>query len=124
MNRKSSALRRAFVVSLDAANAGFDWENASDALDKVREETRELSGALESENVDEIEEEAGDLLLAMVNVCRKAGVDPDSCLASATEKFEARFARLEAHVRSEGLEIHDLEPGPLEERWQLLKDSG
>ena len=76
-----------------ARKAGFDWDDVSGALDKVREETDELASAIKGEGNPE--EELGDLLFAAVNVARFLEVDPEEALRKAARKFHRRFARVE-----------------------------
>lgn len=76
-----------------ARKAGFDWDDVSGALDKVREETDELASAIKGEG--NAEEELGDLLFAAVNVARFLEVDPEEALRKAARKFHRRFARVE-----------------------------
>ena len=64
------ALIRAQKVQSKAAKAGFDWDDASGALDKLKEEIDELSDAVSAGNTQNIEEELGDLLFSVVNVSR------------------------------------------------------
>lgn len=107
-----SALQRALAVQHKASLKGFDWVDPADALEKVREETGEVASHLVSRGESEgrsggrtedraegrsaeLEEELGDLLFAVVNVARLAGVDPDRALARAIRKFAVRFAEVE-----------------------------
>lgn len=76
-----------------ARKAGFDWDDVSGALDKVREETDELASAIKGEG--NAEEELGDLLFAAVNVARFLEVDQEEALRKAARKFHRRFARVE-----------------------------
>jgi len=121
-------LARARALGRRASRVGFDWDDPSGALEKVREETREVaerlegqgSGAFDSESVDAqaVEEEIGDLLFAVVNVARKVGVDASSALAGANLKFQRRFEAVEALARMRGLAM----PGTGLERLDALWD--
>ncbi len=92
--RSLPALMRAEKLQDKAKKAGFDWESAGPALDKLSEETEELKAAVrENSNV---EEELGDLLFAAVKVGRFAGLDSELALHAACEKFIRRFRRVEA----------------------------
>lgn len=91
--RALPALTRAAKLQSKAAKAGFDWEDASPALDKLSEELEELKAAIkEGSNV---EEELGDLLFAAVKVGRFAQADGEQALQKACEKFIRRFRRVE-----------------------------
>ena len=93
--RGMAELQRAVKLQKKAATAGFDWTSADQVLDKLHEETRELEEALEHQQTEQIEEELGDLFFTLVNLARKAGVDPASALRQANAKFEDRFRQVE-----------------------------
>jgi nucleoside triphosphate diphosphatase len=86
------ALLRAQKIQKRAARTGFDWPNIAGALDKVHEEIGEIKQA---ENLEQRTEEMGDLLFAMVNVCRFMDIDAEQALRQATRKFEHRFQHME-----------------------------
>ncbi len=92
------ALMRSYKVQKKAALAGFDWEKTEDAVAKMEEELEELKEAYHSGNKDEIHEEMGDLLFAMVNVSRFLKEEPEQALTDATEKFIRRFTYIEENA--------------------------
>ena len=106
-------------MGAEAAHVGFDWENARDALDKVREEVAELEADLNER--ERAFEELGDLLFAVANVARKLELDPDAALQSATDKFERRFALILDAVAASGRQPTDLGLAELEALWQATK---
>ncbi|NLB42138.1 MAG: nucleoside triphosphate pyrophosphohydrolase, partial [Clostridiales bacterium] len=89
------ALMRSYKVQKKAALVGFDWDKTEDAVAKMEEELEELKEAYRSGNKEEIHEELGDLLFAMVNVSRFLKEEPEQALTGATEKFICRFAYIE-----------------------------
>ena len=86
------ALLRAQKISARAARTGFDWPDADGALAKVHEELGELAAARTDAERDE---EAGDLLFAMVSYLRHLGVESETALRLATAKFDRRFRAIE-----------------------------
>lgn len=90
--RALPALLRAEKLQKRAARTGFDWPDSSGARAKIDEELAEVAAAAP----DEIEEEIGDLLFAVVNWARKLGIDPEAALREANGKFERRFRAMEA----------------------------
>ncbi len=87
------ALLRAQKLSDRAAQRNFDWPDAASALQKVDEEMAELAAA---STAAERQEEAGDLLFAMVNYLRHLDIDAETALRLATAKFEKRFRLIES----------------------------
>jgi MazG family protein len=97
------AVMEAFQVTTKVSRVGFDWKEASGALSKLDEESRELRQAISAgSGHDAVYEEVGDLLFAAVNVARLAGVDPESALKAANRKFRRRFGEVEARLREAG----------------------
>ena len=87
------ALLRAERVQEKAAAVGFDFPDAEDAWEKVREEADEVRAA---ETDDQLEDEVGDLLFAVVNYARLRGVVPETALRRTVDKFSRRFRAVEA----------------------------
>lgn len=108
------ALLRAEKLQKRAARTGFDWPDPSGARAKIDEELAEVEAA----PADEIEEELGDLLFAVVNWARKLGVDPEAALRRANSKFEKRFKAMEAEA-GDTFEALDLDAK--EALWQNAK---
>ncbi len=89
------ALIRAAQLSSRAAESGFEWSKLTDVWAKVREEEKELQEAPDHHHQSE---EFGDLLFALVNVGRWMGIDPETALRRANDKFERRFRALEKQL--------------------------
>jgi nucleoside triphosphate diphosphatase len=122
------ALLRAYEYGSRAAAVGFDWARASDVIDKIEEEIRELRDARsdgvkgdEAERARRVEEEMGDLLFAIANLSRKLGVEPEAALRRANDKFRARFTALEARIVGRGEKLQDKSLDELEVEWQEVK---
>lgn len=115
--RSLPALWRAEKVQKKAKKAGFDWPDVSGALDKLSEELTEFKAAV-AENSN-VEEELGDLLFSAVNAARFVKVDPETALQKATEKFIARFRRVEALAGDRPMEDMDL--AELDKLWEQAK---
>ncbi len=96
------ALTRALKLQAKASTVGFDWNDPQAVLKKVQEEAEEITLAARSKNPEEIAEEMGDLLFAVVNLARHFSVDPEAALGAANRKFERRFARIEAALARDG----------------------
>jgi len=118
------ALTRAHKLQQKAARAGFDWPEIGGVLAKVSEELDELrTEILLQDNREALLEESGDLLFAVVNLLRHAGVDPEAALRAGNRKFERRFQRIEALCRETGQEPAGAGLETLERFWQMAKDA-
>lgn len=117
------ALTRACKLQQKAARAGFDWPDIGGVLAKVSEELDELRDELRSQdNRQALLDECGDLLFAVVNLLRHAGVDPEAALRAGNRKFERRFQRVEALCREAGEDAAGAGMETLERFWQMAKD--
>jgi MazG family protein len=117
------ALLRAFKIGKRAAEVGFDWVRSQDVLRKIEEEVGELRETLEATAADteRAEEEMGDLLLAIANLSRKLGIEPEAALRKANDKFITRFATMERSIVDSGRSLREMNIEALEEEWQRLK---
>ena len=114
--RALPGLTRAAKLQSKAAKAGFDWKDISPAMDKLSEELEEFRRAVEEDS--NVEEELGDLLFAAVKAGRFAGVDGETALQKACEKFIRRFRRVEALADGP---LDALDVPALEELWRRAK---
>ena len=119
VTRSLPALMRAEKVQKRAADVGFDWESAQAAFYKIGEEAEELSRAVESGSG--IEEEAGDLLFAVVNVLRLLKLDTEIALNRATDKFTARFSEMERAILADGKKLADMTLSEMDAYWDRVK---
>jgi len=110
-------LLRAMRLQSKAASAGFDWERAGEALDKVDEELEELREACEKGDRDHVEEELGDLLFSLVNVSRWLKVNPEEALTKTTRKFVERFGYIEKQAAESGKTLDEMTLPEMEELW-------
>ena len=115
------ALMRSTKLQKRAARVGFDWDRADSVLDKVTEEAGELRAAIISKDDDAVAEEFGDLLFSMVNYSRHLGIDAESALRKATEKFEMRFRFMEKSLGEDEIEISTAEQATLDTYWRKAK---
>jgi len=118
------ALLRAHEIGVRAAAVGFDWERAVDVVAKIEEEVAELREAIESGGAalrERAEEEMGDLLFAIANLSRKLGIEPESALRQADEKFTRRFSAMEAALRDGGRALSDCTLQDMEDEWARVK---
>ena len=120
--RNLPALSQAAKIQKRCAHVGFDWHNIDDVLAKVEEEVLEVKAELHRDDTA-LAEELGDLMFAVVNLCRHAKQDPEALLRQANNKFSKRFHGVEAQVNNtdKSFEQHSLDE--LEAFWQQVKIS-
>ena len=117
--RSLPALMQAQKVSRKAAAVGFECETVADVWDQVAEERAEFEA--EEPGSDERELEFGDMLFALVNVARKEGIDAESALRASTNKFRARWERMEDIASERGTAAENLSTAELNELWDEVK---
>lgn len=115
------SLAYAYAVQRKAAKVGFDWPDVDGALPKIAEEAAEIRAAADSGDEEQLHDEVGDLLFAVVNVARHLGVEPESALRAATLKFRRRFEGVERLAAAQGLDLHTADLAALDALWDRVK---
>ena len=116
------ALLRAHEIGTRVAAVGFDWAKTEDVVEKIEEEVAELREAVAGrQGRERVEEEMGDLLFSIANLARKLGIEPESALRRANEKFTGRFTALEDVFERQGRAVHDATLEEMEEVWGQVK---
>ncbi len=135
---KLPSLLMAFRLQERAAAVGFDWPDVQGPLQKVREELGEVEDELrtrpeqgqaaeEDPNAtvapsEELVQEIGDLLFAVVNLARKAGVQPGPALDRANKKFRERFEEIERLAAERDIDIGSAGLEVLDGLWEEVKE--
>lgn len=133
------ALNKAYRIQEKAANSGFDWEEASEVWDKVKEEIGEFSTEAERVRMlrhkpdttpeeiaaasDRMESEMGDVFFSLVNAARLYGVIPENALEKTNKMFIARFNHIEKRAKESGRKLNELTLDEMEEYWQEAKEN-
>jgi MazG family protein len=115
------SLMRAQKAQSKVARVNFDWTEVRDVIAKVEEEFQELKQAVLEQDRKSIEDEVGDLLFAVVNLARKCKLDAESALQGATDKFVARFNRLENELNMRGKKLGDVDLVEMDAIWNEIK---
>ncbi|MBL4941310.1 MAG: nucleoside triphosphate pyrophosphohydrolase [Colwellia sp.] len=117
------ALSQAAKIQKRCSHVGFDWHDINDVFAKIEEEVLEVKEELTAENIDQarLGEELGDLMFAVVNLCRHAKQDPETLLRHANKKFTKRFHGVEAQVFNSGKDFLEHDLTQLEQYWQNVK---
>ncbi len=129
------ALHRAHRLQDRAAGVGFDWDDVNGPADKVEEELREVREQIAAAPVNRsahgapqhdaahtaVEAELGDLLFAVVNLCRKAGVHASLALDKANQKFSRRFSAIERLAAERDIDVKTAGLAVLDALWDEVK---
>ena len=119
--RELPALMRAAKLQKKAADIGFDWPDVSGALDKLEEEIAELRAAIANNDSENAYEELGDILFSAVNVSRFIKVDAEESLTAASDKFLARFTKVEALASERSIDMKTATLEELDALWDEAK---
>jgi nucleoside triphosphate diphosphatase len=119
-------LLMAYRLQERAASVGFDWPDVEGPLDKVREELTEVESELRTTAPgrvasEDLVNEIGDLLFAVVNLARKAGVQPGLALDRANRKFRRRFEQIERLASERGIDVPSAGLEVLDGLWDEVK---
>jgi MazG family protein len=128
------SLHRAYRLQDRAAGVGFDWPTTAGPLEKVKEELEEVKAELDhlgegprdqppkdDHQHDRLQDEIGDLLFAVVNLARKAGVHPALALDRANLKFSRRFQEIEKLAAQRGIKVAEAGLTILDSLWDEVK---
>ena len=115
------ALLRAHKVQEKAKKVGFDFDDVSFAINKVKEELKEVIDVYNTENVEKIKEEIGDLLFSCVNVARFLKVDEEIALNWTIDKFIKRFDYIERVAKERNIELTNMNIDEMDKLWEISK---
>jgi len=115
------ALMRAVKLQKRAARVGFDWPTADPVIDKISEEADELRQAIKAGDVENTEEEFGDLLFVMTNLARHLDIDPETALRAANAKFIRRFNGVEDRLAAIGKTPQQSDLAEMDRLWDAVK---
>lgn len=115
------SLLRAYKLQKKAAKAGFDWPNVTPVFDKLEEEIDELKKAVANKDIDNMEEELGDVLFVCSNIGKHIGVNPEDALRYTNRKFEKRFHFIERELDQQQRAFKDASLQELDDLWDKAK---
>ncbi|AWK50376.1 nucleoside triphosphate pyrophosphohydrolase [Clostridium beijerinckii] len=121
ITRGLPALLRAHKVQEKAKKVGFDFDDVSFAINKVKEEIKEVIDVYNTENMEKIKEEIGDLLFSCVNVARFLKVDEEIALNCTIDKFIKRFDYIERATKEKGIKLTNMNIDEMNKLWETSK---
>jgi tetrapyrrole methylase family protein/MazG family protein len=117
------SMMKAMLIGTRAARVGFDWERATEVIEKVDEELDELRVAVSAGDRDAARAELGDLLFSLVNLARKLDLDPEEALERTNGKFRSRFRRIEREIARQGMTVEEAGSELMERLWDEAKNA-
>lgn len=120
---KGPGLVRAQKIGYRCGKVGFDWPGWEGSFAKVEEEVAEVLDAVREQDANHVHQEIGDLLLAVVNLSRKLGIDAENALLDATRRFEQRFSVVEDRLAERGKTPHQSTLEEMDALWNDAKRS-
>lgn len=115
------SLGRALDLQRKASSVGFDWNDPREVLRKIREEADEIEAALDAGDKEELTEETGDLMFALVNLARHVDANPEMALRGANAKFERRFGYIERTLAAQGRTLESATLQEMDALWDEAK---
>ena len=117
------ALVKAYRIQEKVSGVGFDWNQASEVLEKVKEELEELSKEVKDQDKEQMEAEFGDVLFSIINYARFLEINPENALERTNRKFIKRFIFIEQKAQQMGKKVSELNPVEMESFWEAAKQS-
>ena len=111
---------KAIRIQDKARGIGFDWDNAAQVFEKVKEEIKELQKEVQS-NSNRIEDEFGDVLFSLINYARFLDVNPEDALEKTNKKFINRFQHMEKATKKAGKKMSDMTLEEMDIYWEKAK---
>lgn len=118
--RSLPALVKATRIQDKVRGVGFDWDNADQVWEKVKEELHELKDEINKKS-DNIEAEFGDVLFSMINYARFIGVNPEDALERTNKKFIQRFQLMEELLKKDSKSLQNMSLSEMDVYWEKAK---
>ena len=115
------AMVKAYRIQEKVRGVGFDWNNISEVLEKVKEEIEEFKTEQQQKNTEAMEEEFGDVLFALINYARFLDINPEDALERTNRKFIKRFQYMENQINKQKKSISSLDLEQMDVFWEESK---
>ncbi len=121
------ALMKSARLQSRARRTGFDWPSVEPVLGKVEEELAELKAEIAAPAGADKEkrqfEEFGDLMFVIVNLGLHLGIDAESALRAANQKFVGRMESMLAQAKASGREFNGMTLDEMNVLWDRAKEA-
>ena len=115
------AMVKAHRIQEKAKQVGFEWDTREQVWDKIEEEIAELKEAVASNNIDEMENEMGDVLFSFINYARFLNLDSETALERTNRKFINRFSKMETAANKAGKNLAEMTLTEMDAMWNEIK---
>ena len=119
--RSLPSMLKTYRILEKVKGVGFDFENSSQALEKVFEEINEFNIELNNNNNDKASDEFGDILFALISYAQNVGINAVNALEKTNKKFIKRFHDMEKDIAKDNKQISDYSSKELESLWKNKK---
>jgi XTP/dITP diphosphohydrolase len=116
------AMVKASRIQEKVKGIGFDWEQKKQVWAKVEEEMAELKEAEALKDKEQIENEFGDVMFALINYARWIGINPENALEKTNKKFINRFQHMENAITKNKQNMSDMTLNELDVYWEKAKE--
>ena len=117
------AMVKAYRIQEKVRGVGFDWENSTQVLEKVKEEIEEFEQEVKSSDADKMESEFGDILFSLINYARFHNINPEDALEKTNRKFINRFKKMEMLIEENGKSLTQMNLPEMDLYWEEAKQS-
>lgn len=113
---------KAIRIQEKVKSVGFDWDETSQVIEKIKEEFNEVKEEIKKLNNDKkIKNEIGDLMFSVINLARFIGIDPEESLERTNIKFINRFNEMERKVQKDRKNLKDMSLKEMDRYWEKSK---
>ena len=121
----SKEVKITYDLELAAQQIDFTWSSTDQILENIKSEVIEIKEAMATKpnDVAHIQDEIGDLYMAVINLCYYLNYNPKDILNHANKKFAERLNQLMVIMKDHNL--NDLKKLTSDEKltlWQKAKD--
>ena len=112
------------MAMLRTPGSGCPWDLEQDfstIAPYTIEEAYEVADAIARGDLDDLRDELGDLLFALVNLARHIGADPEHALRGTNAKFERRFGYVERALAAQGRSLESASLTEMDALWNEAK---
>ena len=113
---------KAMRIQEKVKSVGFDWDETSQVIEKIKEELNEVKEEIKKLNNDKkIKNEIGDLIFSVINLARFIGIDPEESLERTNIKFINRFNEMERKVQKDRKNLKEMSLKEMDRYWEKSK---